>query len=70
MSKQEKVFVVNLLLICLAFAAGLFVQTEYKVLPQEAKVIEVQKVIVQKDVQVIEVPRDCPQPTTKKGFFN
>jgi hypothetical protein len=83
MLKQEKTFIVNVLLICLALTAGLFIQSEYKVLPQEIKVVETEKVVVQPEVQVvetekvvvvpevqiIEVPKECSEPT-KKGFFN
>lgn len=81
MLKEEKVFIVNILLISLAFVIGLFAQTHFKLLPQEPKVIVTEKVVVQKEyeVKVIEQPAPacpvfqqpvCPEPPKKKGFFN
>lgn len=70
MLKQEKVFIVNVLLIGIAFCAGLFAQVVYKLMPQEAEVITTEKVVVQKEVQIVEVEKDCPTEPKRKGFFD
>ena len=70
MLKQEKVFIVNLLLIAIAFCAGLYTQVVYKLMPQDVEIVTTEKVIIQKEVEIIEVPKDCPTEPKRKGFFD
>lgn len=65
MQSQEKVFLVNILLILLALGGGMFLQQKYIILPQEVKVITVEKQVV------VEVQKECTQlkDIKQEGWF-
>ena len=73
MMKQEKTFLVTALLIAMFYMLGVYTQSTYGVVKQDAvKIVETQVVVYKDVIKEIEVPKDCSKVQKleeSKGWF-